>query len=109
VTTDEKQLSQALLIIIENAVSILLERKTANPVIEISCRQSDGLCLCIADNAGGINTDDMKYIFNMHYSKREEKGLGIGLALAKSIIEKRLNGKLTAENNSSGAVFTITL
>ncbi|MGD9807181.1 MAG: 7TM diverse intracellular signaling domain-containing protein [Deferribacterales bacterium] len=108
VTTDEKQLSQALLIIIENAVSIMLERKTANPVIEISCKESKGLCLCIADNAGGINADDMKYIFNMHYSKREEKGLGIGLALAKSIIEKRLCGKLTAENSDSGAVFKIT-
>jgi len=109
VVSDEKQLNQALLIIIENAVSILIERKIAHPVIEInSCDESNDLCLCIADNGGGIKPENMKYIFNMHYSSRKEKGLGIGLALAKTIIEKRLNGKLTAENNSRGAVFKIT-
>jgi len=109
ITSDEKQLSQALLIIIENAVSILKEREINNPEIEIFCEDSKGISLCIADNAGGIKSDDMKFIFNMHYSKREGKGLGIGLALAKNIVENKLKGHIYAKNCKNGALFKITL
>lgn len=110
VTTDEKQLSQALLIIIENAVSILKERDITQPEIEIYSINENGIIsLCIADNAGGVDQENMQYIFNMHYSKRDGKGLGIGLALAKNIVENRLKGHLAVENSDKGAVFKISL
>jgi len=49
---------------------------------------------------------------NFQYFERFYKGkkgnVGLGLAISKNIIERH-NGKITARNSESGAVFTIVL
>jgi signal transduction histidine kinase len=110
VHSNEKIFNQVLLIILENAISILHERKVQNPMVEIfTCKNAKGVKIIIKDNAGGVDVQDVKKIFAVHYSKRKTNGLGIGLALAKNLIETKLNGKIEVVNDKKGAAFTIVL
>lgn len=64
----------------------------------------------IKDNGTGIDERIMDKIFQPEYTtKPKNKGTGIGLHMAKSIVEKSLNGKINAGNSDTGAVFTITI
>lgn len=56
-----------------------------------------------------IEADDLKHIFDRFYraeKSRTTKGYGLGLAIAKSIVESS-NGKLCVESNAEvGTTFT---
>ena len=58
--------------------------------------------LIIEDNGGGIKEENLKKIFERFYSK----GFGIGLAMAKSIVEAN-NGAISVKNGKDGAIFKI--
>ena len=66
--------------------------------------------IVVRDEGSGIHPEDLPYIFKRFYRSRfskDIKGIGLGLPLAKAIIEKH-NG--TIEVNSTlgeGTVFTI--
>lgn len=64
--------------------------------------------ITISDNGTGFVKEDLKNIFKRFYQGRNVKGgLGIGLSIAKSIIEMQ-NGFITAENaKNGGAQFNI--
>ena len=62
--------------------------------------------LIIEDNGGGIKKENIKKIFKRFYKTPDSKGFGIGLAMAKTIIEKN-NGEISVSNTDSGARFEI--
>ncbi len=70
--------------------------------------------ISVADTGIGIATDDLPKIFDKFYRSdesevRERSGHGLGLALARDIIELH-NGSVTAESTpGEGTVFTIDL
>lgn len=60
--------------------------------------------LIIEDNGGGIEKENIKKIFKRFYKTPDSNGFGIGLAMAKTIIEKN-NGEISVSNTGSGARF----
>ncbi|MBF0344714.1 MAG: HAMP domain-containing histidine kinase, partial [Nitrospirae bacterium] len=77
--------------------------------IEIS-RRDGKVIVKIDDNGIGIPDNILERIFEPYVTTKEaEKGTGIGLYMAKTIIEKNMNGILSAKNTDSGAVFIIEL
>lgn len=65
--------------------------------------------ILVMDNGKGFDEKEIPYIFNRFYqgSQKSMSGTGIGLSMAKSIIEMQ-NGFITAKNlNSKGACFII--
>lgn len=103
--------SQVVLNILANARDALVERRVAQPRIVIRLFQEQGRgVLTIADNAGGIASDLLGRVFDPYFTtKGPEKGTGIGLFMSKTIIEKHMNGTLSARNVGEGAEFRIEI
>lgn len=103
--------SQAVLSILNNAQQVLLERGTPQPLIEVDCLYRDGKnVVTISDNGGGIDEKIIGKIFDPYFTtKFKAQGTGLGLYMAKMIIEKNMGGKLCARNTQAGAEFTIEL
>lgn len=83
---------------IQNIVKNAIEH--ANSEVTIDITENDVYCkLEITDDGDGINENDIKHIFERFYkaSNSSENSIGIGLSLAKEIIEKQ-NGYITVES-----------
>ena len=100
---------QSTLNIINNAKDELLKNDLKNRKIDIEFYNEDKkLFIKIQDNAGGIEIAKLKKIFRAYYSTKKD-GHGIGLYMAKMIIEDKMNGKIEVENVKDGACFKMIL
>ena len=100
---------QSFLNIINNAKDELLKIDIKNRNIHIFIYNIEKqLVIKINDNAGGINIKNINDIFKVYYSTKKN-GHGIGLYMAKMIIEDKMNGKLNVQNLKDGASFEIIL
>jgi len=98
-----------LLNILNNARDALTERNVVSPRITIHLfREDKKIVATISDNAGGIPDTIIDRVFEPYFTTKDvEKGTGIGLYMAKAIIEKRMNGKISVRNTDQGAEFRI--
>jgi PAS domain S-box-containing protein len=103
------EFSQVILNILVNAKDAILERRVADARVAIRLFRENGKAVVtIADNAGGIREEIMDKIFDPYFTtKGPDKGTGIGLFMSKTIIEKNMNGSLSARNTGEGAEFRI--
>lgn len=62
--------------------------------------------LTIEDNGGGVKKDEMRKIFKRFYKSPDSNGFGIGLSMAKTIVEKH-NGEISVKNTNDGASFDL--
>lgn len=108
---DADRLKQVLLNLLSNAV------KYTPPGGEVTVRvRSDGECALISvqDSGKGIPDADLPYIFDRFYRgeksrSRRTGGAGLGLAIAKAIVEAH-GGSLTVRNTpNEGAEFTVRI
>jgi signal transduction histidine kinase len=102
-------LKQVLLILLDNAFKFT----PAGGRVELSAEQRGGLVsICVRDTGVGIARDHLPRIFQRFYrtdQARNGSGYGLGLAIAKALIEKQ-NGQIVAESElGAGSTFTITL
>ena len=103
----ENEMIQVLLSLVKNAREALLERKVPDPRIIIRYLEH-GICLC--DNAGGIPDDIIGKVFDPYFSTKSGlNGTGLGLYMAKMIVEKHHHGSMTVANDGTGACVTISL
>lgn len=64
----------------------------------------------IKDEAGGVPIDIQEKIFEANFStKHKSGGFGIGLHVARLIIEKEFGGTLSLQSNKTGSKFLITI
>ncbi len=79
--------------------------------IELAFSTKDGKgIITISDNAGGIPEDLLPdTIFDSYTTTKGDQGTGIGMYIAKTIVEDKLNGRIYASNVNGGARFTIEL
>ena len=105
------ELQQVLVVLLSNANDVLKTRKINNPNITINIEDlADTYVVSISDNAGGVNIDNLEQVFEPYYTtKHKSQGRGIGLYMAKMIIEEGMKGKLTLENKTLGACFSIKI
>lgn len=102
IKVDYYWISEALINIIKNALS--LDRLTK---IKISTNKNPIYTeIIIEDDGGGIKEENFKKIFERFYKSPDSKGFGIGLAMAKSIVEAN-NGAISVKNGKDGAIFKI--
>lgn len=103
--------SQVLINILGNAKDVFLERQVKNPKIRITALEEETRSVVIiSDNGGGIREPVIDRIFEPYFtSKQGTEGTGLGLYMSKIIIEKNMQGRLTARNTAEGAEFRIVV
>ena len=95
-------LAEAIINILKNADN----RKSCDKITISSEKNPLYTSLIIEDNGGGIENENMKKIFKRFYKTPDSNGFGIGLAMAKTIVEKN-NGAISVTNTKDGAKFEI--
>lgn len=80
---------------------------------EITIRtRSDGdrIAVSIADHGSGISEEDQKHIFEPFFTtKPVGTGTGLGLDIARRIVESRHGGEIMVESSPQGTAFTVYL
>jgi len=109
VTCDHALIGEVLLNLLDNAVKFT----PANSPITISAHVTgNNLVVSVEDKGPGIVTDEVNRLFEKYYRGRlltAERGLGLGLAICRIVIEVH-GGYIWAENlNDGGAAFRFTL
>jgi signal transduction histidine kinase len=100
---------QVILTMITNSLDAFNINNTEKPKITIASYDKEEFTyITISDNAGGIKGENIKKVFDLYYStKLKNTPSGLGLYIAKKIIENTMQGKVTVTNTSQGAEFTI--
>lgn len=110
VAGDRIQLQQVFLNLILNSTEALMneEMKLGTIVVRTSQKHTENVVVSVKDNGLGIEEKAMSHLFEPFYTTKKE-GLGMGLAISRSIIEEH-GGRSWAENNpDSGATFYFTI
>ncbi len=105
-----QKIEQVWIIIINNALDALESIEDYDKrafSINISS-EFDQIIILFKDNAGGITEEHLEKIFDPFVTTKSHKGMGIGLNIAKKIIENQ-NGTIEAYNQDNGAVFEVRL
>lgn len=96
---------------IGNLVKNALDHTTQGDRIQIRWQQSPCLTqITVEDNGSGIHSEDLYHIFKRFYRSRFSKdtqGVGLGLPLAKSIIEAHQGSMEVHSELGHGTTFTI--
>ena len=110
IEADPIQLQQVLLNLVINAFDAMHETPVTNRKVVIATeRNGDGaICASVRDYGVGIPAEALERVFEQFFTTKP-KGLGIGLAIVRSIIQSH-GGTIVAENaNGGGARFYFTL
>ncbi|QOG12737.1 PAS domain-containing protein [Arcobacter sp. FWKO B] len=107
----KNELKQVLLNIINNSKDSLLESKTKEKYIKIVAKKVDNnIIIKCEDNGRGIDTNIIDNIFDPYFSTKISKnGTGLGLYMAKTIIQKHFQGTITIQSNNNSTIFIIKL
>jgi PAS domain S-box-containing protein len=109
-TVQKQRIEQVWIIIINNAMDELKKVDDyEDRLLEIKiAKENAQVVIGFQDNAGGISSDILSQIFEPFMSTKEHGGMGIGLNIAKKIIEEQ-NGEIRAFNENDGALFEVRL
>jgi signal transduction histidine kinase len=108
VLVDPPRVQQVLSNLVGNAI------KFTPPGGRITVRAElaeDGVCLAVVDTGPGIPTEELPHIFGRFWQgkRTDRRGVGLGLAIAKSIVEAH-QGRIWVESQvGSGTSFYFTL
>jgi two-component system sensor histidine kinase KdpD len=111
VNVDVRLIIQVIINIVDNAIKYTNEGSEININ---TCVSGSKVIIEIVDNGKGISERDKEYIFDMFFTAKGNKGdnrrgLGLGLAICKSIINAH-GGEIYVKNNiPQGTVFGLTL
>jgi two-component system sensor kinase FixL len=104
------QLQQVLLNLTHNAVDAMREHNRRPKIMTIeTCLASDGrIQIRVSDRGAGVSSSLEEAIFNPFFTTKQQ-GLGVGLAISRSIVEAH-GGQLSYERrDAGGSTFVVTL
>lgn len=106
---DPVQLQQVILNLIINAMDAISEAPEKKRDVSVTTNLSGAFAeICVSDTGPGIPADDLKNVFDPFFTTKPQ-GMGMGLAIVRTIVEAH-HGHISAENQSyGGALFTIRL
>ena len=104
----KQRIEQVWVIIVNNALDELHKIEDYEQrVLHINIFEQEGsIVVRFKDNAGGINEKIIHKIFEPFVSSKEHSGMGVGLNIAKKIVDEQ-EAKILAYNQDDGAVFEV--
>ena len=110
VLADRVQLRQVLLNLINNAVEAMDSVDANSRLLHVRTErdESQNIVVTVQDSGPGIDPQNIKRIFDRFFTTKTQ-GMGMGLAISRSIIEAH-NGRLWAEASlQQGSLFRLSL
>lgn len=110
VEADGIMIEQVLCNLVRNAAEAMSGSGCVQPVVKVQTRPSieGGVEVAVMDRGPGLTASDNERIFDQFYTTKPD-GMGIGLAISRSIIESH-GGNITAGNQENGgAIFSFRL
>ena len=101
--------------VLDNLISNALRHTGTDDMIELGCRENEGLIeIYVTDSGSGILESDLPYIFERTFAGEwartpGKSGSGLGLSIARTIIEKHGGAIKCHSVFGEGATFTIYL
>ena len=110
VSGDRIQLQQVILNLVMNGIEAMntVTDRPREMMIRSSAHESDKVLVAVQDSGIGIDSQNLDKIFDSFYTTKSQ-GMGMGLAISRSIVENH-GGRLWAvPNDGPGATFQFTL
>jgi signal transduction histidine kinase len=106
---DRIQLQQVILNLVVNGIDAMKDTPVENRIIRIRTSRVEKFAeLSVSDRGPGIPEDKLKEVFEPFFTSKAE-GMGMGLSIARTIVEAH-NGVIWAQNRDhGGASFRIKL
>jgi C4-dicarboxylate-specific signal transduction histidine kinase len=107
---DRVQLQQVILNLIINAIEAMSGVAETSRALLISTGQAEpgGVLVAVRDSGPGLDPASLEHLFNAFYTTKSG-GMGMGLAICRSIIEAHDGQLCVSANEPRGAVFQFTL
>lgn len=110
VTGYPNEFRQVMMNLLINAQEAILSRddlKSGRIALRIESAGKQAV-ITVEDNGGGIEAEAFAHLFDPHFSTKVS-GSGLGLYMARTIIEAHMGGQIRAENSGEGARLTLFL
>ena len=111
---DRDRIAQVLNNLIGNAIKFTLAGGKVSVDIISTVENDDSIAVSVSDTGPGIPPEECEQIFDEFYQmsrpgEEKAKGVGLGLAISKKLVEMN-NGKISVESNiGSGTTFKFTV
>lgn len=106
-SADQQKLTQVMVNLVRNALQATRERDHIS--VEASAPESGSVVLSVEDTGPGIAPELRERLFQPFASSKGEGGLGMGLYMARLIVESHRGNIHCSEGSKGGARFMITL
>ena len=107
---DRIQLQQVILNLINNAVEAM-SGAGENPrdlLVGSEKNESQGVLVAVRDSGPGLDPESLNYLFTPFFTTKPQ-GMGMGLAISRSIIDSHGGSLWATVNDDRGAMFQFTL
>ena len=110
VAGDRVQLQQVILNLLLNAADAMsdVEDRPRQVLIRTEQDEGDRVRLSVQDGGVGLDPQNMDRLFEAFYTTKSN-GMGIGLSVSRSIIEKHHGRLWAAANDGPGATFSFSI
>jgi PAS domain S-box-containing protein len=107
---DRTQLQQVILNLILNAIEAMggIDEGARELRINTERAAAGGVLVTVRDSGPGLDPEDVEQVFTAFYTTKP-KGMGMGLAICRSMVEAHGGRMWASENEPRGAVFQFTL
>jgi PAS domain S-box-containing protein len=102
------QLEQVIVNLLHNAYEALTNHELPREVVVRTRRQDEMIEICVQDNGPGISPEYQSTIFEA-FSTTKPTGLGLGLAISRTIVEDHAGTLRVQSKPNEGACFCFTM